>query len=567
MWRSRPSAMFSATVREEKIRASWNERPRPNAARLSGDQSVTSWPRSSTRPSSSFRKPETSSKIVVLPAPFGPMRPRISPGIRSKLTSLVAVMPPKRFTRFRTSSTGCPASTPAFSVTARASASAEPPCPNWAEAFFGLSSPPVPSRNTERRMSPRSSSSSVLPSKRTSPFSMKNARVAIVSATLIDCSTRMIVVPWAWISRTMRRSCSTMVGARPSDSSSMISSRGRATKAMPTASCWASPPERLPASCFQRSRRRGNSSRTRWVRSSITFGSSFLSKRNVPHWKCSSTVSVGKIALPPGTTMMPIFEVVTASAMVMSWPSKVMVPAHGRSQAGDRLEDRRLAGAVGAQQGDDLAFVDLHVDAEQDLDAAVLEVDALAGQQRCVGGHDGASAWSVTSCSTRRCSWSRALGDGQHLAAHGTLQGALLVEVLGRLLGVGDDVVLGSAALAGLLDPHVGHQRGHDDVVLGRQVAQVPVAEAEEPLGQAAGQQVQDQEQAGAGDEQRQTVEEVLAEQVDALDDEDPGGGAAERREAADDRGDEHVDRVDDAVHRGVDAAQLVEEQPAGHAR
>ena len=69
--------MFSDTVSDEKIRASWNDRPRPNAARLSGDQSVTSWSRKTTRPPSSFRNPEISSKIVVLPAPLGPMSPMI----------------------------------------------------------------------------------------------------------------------------------------------------------------------------------------------------------------------------------------------------------------------------------------------------------------------------------------------------------------------------------------------------------------------------------------------------------------------------------------------------------
>jgi hypothetical protein len=43
----------------------------------------------------------------------------------------------------------------------------------------------------------------------------------------------------------------------------------------------------------------------------------------------------------------------------MSSPSKVIVPrADGRS-AGDRLQRRRLAGAVRADQRDDLALVDL----------------------------------------------------------------------------------------------------------------------------------------------------------------------------------------------------------------
>ena len=50
-------------------------------------------------------------------------------------------------------------------------------------------------------------------------------------------------------------------------------------------------------------------------------------------------------------------------------------------QTADGLEQGRLARAVGAEQGDDLALSDLHVDAEQHLHAVVGHVDATAGQQ------------------------------------------------------------------------------------------------------------------------------------------------------------------------------------------
>ena len=53
----------------------------------------------------------------------------------------------------------------------------------------------APSRNTERSTSGRSSSSAVGPWNRISPFSMKYAVSAMVSARFTDCSTRMIVVP------------------------------------------------------------------------------------------------------------------------------------------------------------------------------------------------------------------------------------------------------------------------------------------------------------------------------------------------------------------------------------
>src|SRR6266568_2051328 len=41
---------------------------------------------------------------VVLPAPFGPMMPRISPGATAKLTPSTAASPPKRFARSLVSS-------------------------------------------------------------------------------------------------------------------------------------------------------------------------------------------------------------------------------------------------------------------------------------------------------------------------------------------------------------------------------------------------------------------------------------------------------------------------------
>ena len=64
------------------------------------------------------------------------------------------------------------------------------------------------------------------PSKRTSPFSRKMARWASEIATFTDCSTSTTVVPVWWIDRTMSRSCSTMIGASPRLSSSIISSFG-----------------------------------------------------------------------------------------------------------------------------------------------------------------------------------------------------------------------------------------------------------------------------------------------------------------------------------------------------
>ena len=139
-------------------------------------------------------------------------------------------MPPKRFERSRTSS--------------RVGSSAVPPLLEGLSGTTGIvtvpatavSCVPAPSRNTDRSTSGRSSSSAVGPWNRISPFSMKYAVSATVSATFTDCSTRMIVVPAAFSSRTISRSWPTTLGASPSDSSSIMSRRGCSMNAMPSVS-------------------------------------------------------------------------------------------------------------------------------------------------------------------------------------------------------------------------------------------------------------------------------------------------------------------------------------------
>jgi len=59
----------------------------------------------------------------------------------------------------------------------------------------------------------------------------------------------------------------------------------------------------------------------------------------------------------------------------MSAPSNTMRPAEGRGLPHTVIKSGRLAGAVGADQRDDLAARDLEVDAAQRLDGAVVGVD------------------------------------------------------------------------------------------------------------------------------------------------------------------------------------------------
>ncbi|MCO5316816.1 MAG: hypothetical protein M9942_00090 [Microthrixaceae bacterium] len=135
------------------------------------------------------------------------------------------------------------------------------------------------------------------------PFSMNTARSARVSATLIDCSTTTMVIPLRWSVRTTSHSAATINGDRPRDSSSMSITRGRSMRVIAIASCCCSPPERSPANCDPRSASTGNSSRTSSRESSILRWSRL--KVQVARRRWSSTVMVGKMALPPGMRAMP----------------------------------------------------------------------------------------------------------------------------------------------------------------------------------------------------------------------------------------------------------------------
>ena len=91
------SATFSRMVSRRKGRGIWNVRPMPMWQIRSGDRPPISRLSSRIDPAVGFSVPETMLKMVLLPDPFGPMRPRISPFATSKDTSFTAVKPPKRF--------------------------------------------------------------------------------------------------------------------------------------------------------------------------------------------------------------------------------------------------------------------------------------------------------------------------------------------------------------------------------------------------------------------------------------------------------------------------------------
>ena len=89
----------------------------------------------------------------------------------------------------------------------------------------------------------------------------------------------------------------------------------------------------------------------------------------------------GKMPRPSGARHSPCLTRWSARSAVMSSPSKMMLPGLDPAHPGDGSHRRGLAGAVGADQGDDLALGDLERDPVEGLDLAVGEDDVLKLKQ------------------------------------------------------------------------------------------------------------------------------------------------------------------------------------------
>ena len=61
----------------------------------------------------------------------------------------------------------------------------------------------------------------------------------------------------------------------------------------------------------------------------------------------------------------------------MRAPSKAIEPLHGLISPGCRFQQRGFAGAVAAEQGNDLAAIDLQARAIEDLHAAIAANEVL----------------------------------------------------------------------------------------------------------------------------------------------------------------------------------------------
>ena len=94
----------------------------------------------------------------------------------------------------------------------------------------------------------------------------------------------------------------------------------------------------------------------------------------------SRTVRRLKIRRPSGTWPMPRPTTSWGGVPVSTRSSRWIVPWRGASSPGDRLERRGLAGAVVAEQRDDLAAAHLQRDALEGADLPVVDVEAVKAQ-------------------------------------------------------------------------------------------------------------------------------------------------------------------------------------------
>src|SRR6266545_4366289 len=118
---------LSSAVSSLKSRMFWKVRATPRAQISCGRRPFTTSPETRTSPSVGSYTPVIALNAVVLPAPFGPMRPTSSPGRSARLKAESALRPPKRIVTLSSSSGFTPALTPALPGRPRRGRPGQPP--------------------------------------------------------------------------------------------------------------------------------------------------------------------------------------------------------------------------------------------------------------------------------------------------------------------------------------------------------------------------------------------------------------------------------------------------------
>ena len=196
-----------------------------------------------------------------------------------------------------------------------------------------------------------------------------------------DCSTRITVTPCVVeLPHDRRAAARPRAGARPSDSSSIISTFGLARNAIASASicCW--PPDSCAAGSFIRLRSAGKRSSTCSV-AALTYALVATVHPHARPCRFSATVSDGNTPRPPGTWMTPARRPCAGARPLMSTPSRLMLPRSGR----DETRRRRAAPSTSRRRSCRAARssrrADLEADAEQHLHLPVRDVDRPQAEQ------------------------------------------------------------------------------------------------------------------------------------------------------------------------------------------
>ena len=184
----------------------------------------------------------------------------------------------------------------------------------------------------------------------------RSVRSASATVRCARCSTSRTVRPRSRISASASKTTSTIVGASPSDGSSSSSTSGSATSARAIASCCCCPPESAPA--WRRAelshdreelvdrgeRRRRRSRAARPARPSRRFSSTVSSREDPP---ALGHERDARAAPRP-----------RARGRASELPVEADLAAVRGHEPHDRVQRRRLAGAVRPDQPDDLAAAD-----------------------------------------------------------------------------------------------------------------------------------------------------------------------------------------------------------------
>src|SRR6202041_8943 len=151
--------------------------------------------------------------------------------------------------------------------------------------------------------------------------------------------------------------CETNSGDKPTEGSSIRSSRGEDISARAIASICCCPPDMVPASWLARSFKTGKVSK---AIARLRLMSRRAARRKAPSMRFSETVSRGNSRLPSGTSATP-----------------------RPHQAHDALHQRALAIAVGAEQRDGLAGRNVERNAAQRLDRTIAGIEIADREAKC----------------------------------------------------------------------------------------------------------------------------------------------------------------------------------------